>query len=244
MASTLRVQVEQPTRDKKWVAVAVDWPGFERGAKDEAGAIEKLQAYVPRYLPVAKRARLGAELERQTQLEVVERYRGVGSTDFWGISFAPSSIDRLPMDPEVFERNVRLLRAAWDEFDAVSGRVSADLRPGPRGGGRDRDRIRRHVLLQEGEDFAKRVKVPATPRSCTGPTVWRPTVTGSSTRCATGTPRASRSATGRSPTCSATPPTTCSITRGRWRTATSALRVPLADLSCAPADRCERCGRR
>ena len=163
MASTLRVQVEQPTRDKKWVAVAVDWPGFERGAKDEAGAIEKLQAYVPRYLPVAKRARLGAELERQTQLEVVERYRGVGSTDFWGISFAPSSIDRLPMDPEVFERHVRLLRAAWDEFDAVSGRVSADLRPGPRGGGRDRDRIRRHVLLQEGEDFAKRVKVPATP---------------------------------------------------------------------------------
>ena len=67
MASTLRVQVEQPTRDKKWVAVAVDWPGFERGAKDEAGAIEKLQAYVPRYLPVAKRARLGAELERQTE---------------------------------------------------------------------------------------------------------------------------------------------------------------------------------
>ena len=94
MASTLRVQVEQPTRDKKWVAVAIDWPGFERGAKDEAGAIEKLRAYVPRYLPVAKRARLGAELERQTQLEVVERYRGTGSTDFWGISFAPSSIDR------------------------------------------------------------------------------------------------------------------------------------------------------
>ena len=126
MASTLRVQVEQPTRDKKWVAVAVDWPGFERGAKDEAGAIEKLQAYVPRYLPVAKRARLGAELERQTQLEVVERYRGSGSTDFWGISFAPSSIDRLPMDPEVFER----------QRPAPAGRMGRVRRGGgPRVGG-------------------------------------------------------------------------------------------------------------
>ena len=161
MASTLRVQVEQPIHDKKWVAVAIDWPGFERGAKDEAGALEKLRAYVPRYLPVAKRARLGTELEGQTDIDVVERYRGVGSTDFWGISFAPSSIDRLPMDPEVFERHVRLLQAAWAQFDDVFGRVSAELRPGPRGGGRGRDRIRRHVLYQEGEDFAKRVKVPS-----------------------------------------------------------------------------------
>ena len=159
MSSKLRVQVEQPTRDKKWVAVAIDWPGLERGAKDEAGALEKLLAYVPRYLPVAKRTRLGWELEAQTELHVVERYRGVGSTDFWGISFAPSSIDRQPMDPEIFERNVRLLRAAWAEFDAVAEQVSAELRPGVRGGGRSRDRIVRHVLANEGEDFAKRVKV-------------------------------------------------------------------------------------
>jgi hypothetical protein len=161
MTSKLRVQVEQPTRDKKWVAVAVDWPGLERGAKDEAAALEKLLAYVPRYRPVARRARLGAELEAQTALDVVERYRGVGSTDFWGISFAPSSIDRGPFDEAKFERSARLLRAAWAEFDDVFGRVSAELRPGPRGGGRDRDLIRRHVLYNEGEDFAKRVKVPS-----------------------------------------------------------------------------------
>jgi hypothetical protein len=162
MTSTLRVQVEQPIHDKKWVAVAIDWPGFERGAKDEAGALERLRAYIPRYLPVAKRARLGSELAAQTELEVVERYRGVGSTDFWGISFAPSSLDRLPYDEAVFERSARLLGGAWAEFDDVFDRVSAELRPGPRGGGRDRDRIRRHVLYQEGMDFAKRVKVPST----------------------------------------------------------------------------------
>jgi hypothetical protein len=157
----LRVQVEQPTRDKKWVAVAVDWPGLERGATSEEKALDRLEAYVPRYLPVAKRARLGTELAGQDGgLQIVERYRGVGSTDFWGISFAPSSLDRLPMDAKVFDRSVRLLRAAWAEFDDTATRVTVDLRPGPRGGGRSRDRIVEHVLNVEGQDFAKRVQVP------------------------------------------------------------------------------------
>jgi hypothetical protein len=152
--------VEQPTRDKKWVAVAVDWPGLERGATSEAKALEKLEAYLPRYLPVAKRARLGTELAGQTTLEVVERYVGTGSTDFWGISFAPSSLDRRAMETTDFERSVRLLRAAWAHFDDTADRVSAELRPGPRGGGRSRDRIVQHVLNVEGQDFAKRVDVP------------------------------------------------------------------------------------
>jgi hypothetical protein len=80
---------------------------------------------------------------------------------FWGISFAPSDLDRLPMDPPVFERNVKLLRAAWAEFDAVAKRVSPDLRPGVRGGGRSRDQIVRHVLGNEGGDFSRRVKAQA-----------------------------------------------------------------------------------
>jgi len=46
------------------------------------------------------------------------------------------------------------------------------------------------------------------------------TATASSRRCALGTRRASRSATGRSRTCSATPHTTCSTTPGRCRTGT------------------------
>ncbi len=161
MTSTLRVQVEEPTRGKKWVAVAIDWPGLERSGRDEGQAIEKLRSYLPRYLPVAKRARLGKELSAQTKVKIVERYRGVGSTDFWGISFAPSSLDRLPMDPPVFERNLKLLCAAWAEFDAVAARVSDELRLGPRGGGRDRQRIVRHVVGTEGLDFSKRVKVPS-----------------------------------------------------------------------------------
>ena len=161
MTSQLRVLIEQPTRGKRWVAVAADWPGLERGGKTEDEAVEKLARYVPRYLPVAKRARLGSQLDTQTDLEIIGRYPGVGSTDFWGISFAPSPLDREPFDAPTFDRQVRLLRAAWVEFDETAARVSADLRPGIRGGGRSRDVIVRHVLANEGGDFSKRVKVPS-----------------------------------------------------------------------------------
>ena len=158
MTSQLRVLVEQPTRGKRWVAVAADWPGLERGGKTEDEAVEKLARYVPRYLPVAKRVRLGSELATQTDLDIIGRYPGIGSTDFWGISFAPSPLDREPFDAPTFDRQVRLLRAAWAEFDETAARVSAELRPGVRGGGRSRDRIIRHVLANEGGDFSKRVK--------------------------------------------------------------------------------------
>ena len=161
MSSRLRVLVEQPTRGKRWVAVAADWPGLERGGKTEAEAVEKLGQYQRRYLPVAKRARLGPELAAQTAIEIVGRYTGVGSTDFWGISFAPSPLDREPFDAPTFDRQARLLRAAWAEFDATAARVSAELRLGPRGGGRSRDHIIRHVLAVEGGDFSSRVGSPS-----------------------------------------------------------------------------------
>ena len=150
--------IEQPTRGKRWVAVAADWPGLERSAKSEDEAVEKLSRYVPRYHPVAKRVRLGSELATQTNPVIIARYPGVGSTDFWGISFAPSPLDREPFDAPTFDRQVRLLRAAWAEFDETAARVSAELRPGVRGGGRSRDQIVRHVLTNEGGHFSKRVK--------------------------------------------------------------------------------------
>ena len=81
MTSQLRVLVEQPTKGKRWVAVAADWPGLERGAKTEDEAVEKLVRYVQRYLPIAKRVQLDSELGAQTDVEIVGRYQGTGSTD-------------------------------------------------------------------------------------------------------------------------------------------------------------------
>ncbi len=170
MTSDLRVLVEQGPKGKRWVAVAADWPGLERSGRDEDAAVAKLRVYVPRYLRVAERAGLGQELRGDPKLSVIGHYTGTGSTDFWGISFAPSDLDRVPFDEATFERQVSLLRAAWAEFDAIADRVSADLRPGPRGGGRDRGRIVRHVLGTEGGDFSKRVKVPAELEELSTPT--------------------------------------------------------------------------
>ncbi len=158
MTAQLRVLVEEPTRGKRWVAVAADWPGFERGAKSEDEAVAKLARYVPRYLPVAKRVGLDSELAAQTDVDIIGRYPGVGSTDFWGISFAPSPLDREPFDAPTFDRQAGLLRAAWAEFDETAARVSAELRPGVRGGGRSRDQIVTHVLAQEAGDFSRRVQ--------------------------------------------------------------------------------------
>ena len=61
------------------------------------------------------------------------------------------------MDDTEIERKIILLRACWAYFDGVAGRVSSEMRKGPRGGGRDRDRIIRHTIRTESEEFAKRV---------------------------------------------------------------------------------------
>jgi hypothetical protein len=149
MADTLRVMLELGLKDKRVVAVAPDWPGLERGAKTEEAAMARLQAYLPRYAPVASLAGMGAEFAAIATVNVVERYQGTGSTDFWGISFAFSSIDRQIVSSETLERELTLMQACWAFFDAVRSRVSAEMKRGPRGGGRDRDRIVRHTFGAE-----------------------------------------------------------------------------------------------
>ena len=158
MANHLRVTLETGPKGKRVVAVAPDWPGLERGATTEQAAIERLLAYLLRYEPVAKLAGMQAAFATITATDVVERYTGVGGTDFWGISFAFSRIDHQVMSNEALARELTLMRACWAFFDAVRARVSAELRRGPRGGGRDRDHIVRHTLGVE-QDWAGGVGV-------------------------------------------------------------------------------------
>jgi hypothetical protein len=154
----LRVTIETGPKGKKVAAVASDWPGLARGATTESAAIERLVAYVARYAPVANLAGMVAEFPKTAVADVVERYPGTGSTDFWGISFAFSSIDHERMSGPALERQLTLLRACWSFFDGVRSRVSAELQRGPRGGGRDRDHIVRHIFTNE-QDWAKRLGV-------------------------------------------------------------------------------------
>jgi hypothetical protein len=149
--------VERGPKGKKAVAFAVDWPGWSRGAKTPELALELLDSYRERYRPVARSARQVKAFDAAGPLDVVEDRVGPGSTDFWGISFAPSGLEREPMDDADLDRKIGLLRACWGYFDAVATRVSEQMRKGPRGGGRDRDEIVSHVLRQESESFAARL---------------------------------------------------------------------------------------
>lgn len=154
MANPIRVTIEIGPNNKRVAAVAADWPGLERGAKTSEAAIERISDYIPRYAVVAKLAGMEAEFAAQNGFEVVERYQGTGSTDFWGISYAFSSIDQQAITVESLERELNLMTACWAFFDDVRCRVSAEMQKGPRGGGRDRDRIVQHIFAVE-QDWAK-----------------------------------------------------------------------------------------
>jgi hypothetical protein len=153
----VRTVLQRGPKGKKAVAFAVDWPGWSRGAKTPKAALELLESYRERYRPVAVTARMAHGFDTAGPLDVVEDRVGTGSTDFWGISFAPSELEHEPMDDTELVRKIEQLRACWGFFDSVAARVSAEMRKGPRGGGRNRDEIIRHTIRTESEDFAKRV---------------------------------------------------------------------------------------
>ena len=153
----VRTVIERGPKGKKSVAFAIDWPGWSRGARTPEIALETLELYRFRYRHIAELAGMATAFDAAGALEVVEDRVGPGSTDFWGISFAPSSGETEPMDGAELERKLTLLQAAWKFFDSVAARVSEEMRKGPRGGGRDRTRIIRHTIRTESEDFARQV---------------------------------------------------------------------------------------
>ena len=158
-AMPVRTVVEHGTKDKRSVAFSLDWPGWSRGAKTAEDALATLEAYRDRYRPIAELAGMAAEFDAAGPLAVFEERVGTGSTDFWGISFSPSSTEQDPMADEELERKLTLLQAAWAFFDGVAARVSPELRKGVRGGGRERDEIICHVIRVESMDFAKGVGI-------------------------------------------------------------------------------------
>jgi hypothetical protein len=154
----IRTVVERGPSGKRAVAFSLDWPGWSRGAKSPELALDTIESYRARYRPVAELAGMAGELDAAGPLEVVEDRVGTGSTDFWGISFSPSSAEQQePMGEAELERGITLLRACWAFFDGVATRVSPEMRKGLRGGGRDRDQIIRHTIRTESENFARRV---------------------------------------------------------------------------------------
>ncbi len=158
MTETLRVILEIGKK-RKVVAGATDWPGLDRWGTSQDDALGKLSTYRPRYAGVAERAGLEAAFAKSREVEVVERVSGSSSTDFWGVAHVPSQIEREVLSATDLERRLDLVRACWAYFDETAAKVSPELRPGSRGGGRSRDEIIRHVHGTEPSQFSRKIDV-------------------------------------------------------------------------------------
>lgn len=142
---------------KKVFAAALDWPGWCRAGKTEEAAVRALEEYAPRYRVVTERAGLAFPARLATDFDVVARVPGSATTDF-GVIGAPAPTDAEPIRAAESRRLRSLVRAAWEVFDEVAAQSPAELRKGPRGGGRDRDKMIEHVLNAEA-GYARKLGV-------------------------------------------------------------------------------------
>lgn len=147
MKAAVRVALEVSPR--KAFATAVDWPGWSRSGKTPELALEALAAYGTRYAAVAaeaaERLPIGPDADPAAGFEVVEDAPGDGGTAF-GVPSRVTDADRRRTTTADAKRLRGLVAAAWSTFDRVAASAPAELRKGPRGGGRDRDKMIEHVL--------------------------------------------------------------------------------------------------
>lgn len=156
-----RLEVAIEAGAKKTFASALEWPGWSRSAKTEDEAVERLLEYAPRYAPVAKAA--GLEFPDAFEAEVVERSKGGSGTDF-GVPGSAPKADARPVDKQAAERLAAIVEAAWTTFDRVAAGAPEALRKGPRGGGRDRDKMVGHVVEADwyyARELGLKAKQPA-----------------------------------------------------------------------------------
>ena len=135
---------------KRTFATAVEWPGWSRGGRNEAEALAALAAHGARYAAVVTAAGLKlAPPQDPAGFKVVERVKGSATTDF-GVPAIGIPSDGAPLPKAELERLERILVACWSALDrAAKNARGLELRKGPRGGGRDLDKIVEHVAGAE-----------------------------------------------------------------------------------------------
>jgi len=151
----IKIFVEQGK--KKTFAGAIEWPGWCRWGKDEQTALQSLVEYGPRYARVLDGTELDfAPPEVAAQFEVIERHPSNATTDF-GAPDAILEADQRPLSESDHYNAIAVLEASWAAFDrALVQAEGRKLRKGPRGGGRDQDKILAHVF-QADQAYLRRV---------------------------------------------------------------------------------------
>ncbi|HWD08145.1 MAG TPA: hypothetical protein VHA57_03515 [Actinomycetota bacterium] len=143
---------------KKVFAAAVDWPGWCRSGKGEQGALSALAGYSGRYAPVAALAGLSLPpgCGDAGNFQVVESVPGNASTEF-GVPGVIAAVDRAGLSGSEAARMTSLVGAAWTYLDSAAAAAPAELRKGPRGGGRDRDKMLAHELDAAQNSYARKL---------------------------------------------------------------------------------------
>lgn len=144
------------TAKKKTFAGALDWPGWVRWGKTEEAAIESLLNYRNRYLGVLANSNVDTgQLRQMGETHVVERCEGNATTAFG----APAIIleaDKEWMRVEEYQRSKEIMKASWRALDSIINVARGkELRKGPRGGGRELEKIIEHVLAADGQYLRK-----------------------------------------------------------------------------------------
>ena len=157
-----RIEIAEEVGAKKAFAWAIDWPGWCRAGKTVELAREALVDYAPRYAKVVKVAKLDMPIAAVDLLRAVDSVMGGGGTDF-GVPSEITKADRRRVTGAEAMRLAGLVEAAWTLFDRVAASAPAELRKGPRGGGRDRDKMIGHVIEADhayAREIGIRVKEP------------------------------------------------------------------------------------
>jgi hypothetical protein len=135
---------------KRVFAAALDWPGLARGGRNPDEALAALVAAGPRYAAAVRQAVPPFVAPKGvTELEIVHRLKGGSGTDF-GVPGRSPEEDGQPIGQPERERLAAILSGAWAAFDAAARAArGVELRKGPRGGGRDLEKIVNHVREAE-----------------------------------------------------------------------------------------------
>ncbi|MCP4139501.1 MAG: hypothetical protein GY755_04275 [Chloroflexi bacterium] len=148
---------------KKTIAIALNHFGLFRIAKSEDEALESLLSYSKRYAEILNTGGINFQAPKSLDdLNIVARYEGNATTNFGSPGIIPAEDKRkiTATDAEVYKK---LIHTCWNAFDkTVTYAKDKELRKGPRGGGRDLEKILRHVresdlayLRKQGQKIPK-----------------------------------------------------------------------------------------
>lgn len=145
MKPSLPIPVYLEIAKTRVFAVVPAWPGWCRSGRSEEAALQALVDYVPRYVLALQGTGLAfPSINSVADLQVIASLPGNATTEF-GAPDRPLPGDELPVDAPELERMRAFLNAAWHAFDrAVEAAQGKSLRTGPRGGGRDLEKMIAH----------------------------------------------------------------------------------------------------